>query len=188
MRAAALPILVLAGALSGCSDVVASSDFETNDDGWSMTGDVAPKPELHATGGNPGGCICGLDLMQSDIWYFVAPGKYLGNVSRAWGKRLTWDIKGSSTFFLIKGRDVVMQGPGVSIVFNVTDFPGLDWTPYAATLDVNSGWQLDTPDHPDATEADIKSVLSDLHALRIRGEFVDGPDHECLDNVEFGIK
>jgi hypothetical protein len=180
--------LLLAVALAGCSDTIASSDFEASADGWTMAGDVLPAPELRATGGNPGGCICGTDLMMADIWYFVAPSKYLGNVSRAYGKRLTWDIKGSSEFYLIKGRDLVMQGPGVSIIFNVTDAPGLDWTPYSATIDDKSGWKLDTPEQPDATADQIKQVLQDLHALRIRGEYVDGPDHECLDNVEFGIK
>lgn len=188
VHAARFSWLLLALALAGCSDEIASSDFEASADGWTMAGDVAPAPELRATGGNPGGCICGTDLMESDIWYFVAPSKYLGNVSRAYGKHLTWDIKGSSQFYLIKGRDVVMQGPGVSIIFNVDNAPGLDWTTYRATLDDKSGWKLDTPSQPDATADDIKSVLQNLHSLRIRGEFIDGPDRECLDNVEFGIK
>ncbi len=190
MRWARLTMLLLLPlALGGCpGDVVANSDFEASADGWTMTGDVAPQPELRATGGNPGGCICGTDLEQADIWYFVAPNKYLGDVSRAYGRRLTWDLKGSSIYFLLKGRDVVMQGPGISIVFNVKDAPGLDWTPYSATLEAGAGWKLDTAAQPDATEADIKSVLSNLHSLRIRGEYVDGPDHECIDNVEFGIK
>ncbi len=181
-------VLLLGAGLAGCTDVIANSDFEANADGWTMTGDVNPVPELHATGGNPGGCICGTDLDLGDIWYFVAPSKYLGNVSHAWGRRLTWDLKGSSIYYQIKGRDVVMQGPGLSIIYNIPSTPGLDWTPYEVTFDASSGWKIDTASQPDATEEDIKSVLANLHSLRIRGEFVDGPDHECLDNVEFGIK
>ena len=139
-------------------------------------------------GGNPGGHICGKDSKDGDIWYFVAPAKYLGNATTVYGKRLIWDLKQDKTFNQIRGRDVVLNGGGLALSFNIRYAPGTDWTPYSVTMDDTSGWLNENNGvGVAATAADIKSVLRNLTALRIRGEFYDGPnDSACLDNVYFG--
>lgn len=181
----------LCAALSACDGpgALVASQFNANAEGWTVNGD-GEGPELRAVGGNPGGHICGKDKNQGDLWYFVAPAPFTGDVSKAYGLRMTWDLKETRSTFLIKGRDVIIQGIGAAIVFNIKQTPGTDWTSYWARLDAsaNSGWKLDEPGFPDATELDIKNVFKSVKSLRIRGEFADAEDSACIDNVYFGIE
>jgi hypothetical protein len=179
-------------ASSSCGGVpsYASSAFEADDDAWTIgnNGD-GTKPQFNTAGGNPNGNICGQDQKDGDLWYFVAPPKFLGNASAAWGKRLTFDLRQGSTYNQIRGRDVVLNGGGLAISINFRFAPGLDWTPYSFRFDAEQGWAIDEPmgTGPAATEQDIKTVLGTLTSVRIRGEFYDGPnDVACLDNVYLG--
>lgn len=169
---------------------LASSLFEGDDEGWQLSGNGAQtRVELRKDGGNPNGNICGKDAQDGDTWYFVAPGKYLGNVTAAYGKRLIFDLKQYTYFNQIRGRDVVLNGGGLAVTWYSRYAPGLEWTPYSVTLDDQSGWVVDEPTGhgPPATADDLKRVLGNLTALRLRGEFYDGPnDVACLDNVYFG--
>ena len=137
--------------------------------------------------GNPGGDLCGKDQSDGDIWYFTAPRKFLGDASDAYGKRFTFDLKQFTIFNQVRGRDVVLNGGGLAVVWSLRFAPGLDWTPYSVRFDDTSNWKVDDVTPIDATEADLRTVLSDLNSVRIRGEFVDGPnDVACLDNVYLG--
>ena len=174
--------------LLACGPAAPSSTFEADDDGWTLGGNGATKPELRAAGGNPGGHLCAMDAVSGDLWYFIAPVHFLGDASRAFGLRLTWDLKQDQMFQQIKGRDVVLQGNGLSVVFNIRATPAREWTPYQVRIDGASGWKLDQdPDFPAATEAQLKTLLRNVTSLRLRGEFADGPDGACLDNVYFGV-
>ena len=113
----------------------AHSTFESGDDAWRLTGDANTQPDLLTSGGNPGGHICGTDQVGGSIWYFVAPQKFLGDASSIYGKRLTFDLKQDSIFNQIRGRDVVLNGGGLSIVYNMRSPPGTDWTPYSIALE-----------------------------------------------------
>jgi hypothetical protein len=188
LRLAPCLVLVLAcGCDCGGPAAYAHSIFETGDEAWQLAGDTDTQPVRESSGGNPGGHICGTDEVGGDIWYFVAPQKFLGDVSEVYGARLTFDLKQSSIFNQIRGRDVVLNGGGLSIVHNMRAPPGTDWTPYSVTLvESGSGWARDEAGFPAAVEADIRTVLRNLNALRIRGEYVDGSDSACLDNVYFG--
>ncbi len=183
--------------LVACSEggSLAGSSFDANDEGWSVNGDAAGKIELRSVGGNPGGHVCGKDGVNADLWYFVAPSRFLGDKSNVYEQRLTWDLKQDQMFQQVSGRDVVIQGTGLTIIFNLKATPGREWTAYSARLDAtaNSGWRVDQPGggdpttFPFATEAEMRSVLKNVTSLRFRGEFTDGPDSACLDNVFFGI-
>ena len=178
--------------LSACGGVqsLASSTFENDADGWALSGNGdGTGPTLQGNGGNPGGHLCGKDVKDGDTWYFVAPAKYLGNRTTAYGKRITWDLKQEKTFNLIRGRDVVLNGGGLALTYNVRSAPGTEWTPFSVSLDDTSGWLVENgaTQGMAVTAEDLKSVLRNLTSLRIRGEFYDGPnDSACLDNVYFG--
>ena len=176
--------------ISGCNGVAAyaASTFDANDENWTLNGDAAARVELRSVGGNPSGHICGKDSVNGDIWYFIAPGRFLGDASKVWGKRLTWDLKQDNMYQQIKGRDVVLQGNGLSIIFNIKATPAREWTSYEARIDELSGWKLDEAAEPAATDVQMKSVLKNITSLRIRGEFADGPDSACLDTVFFGLE
>ncbi len=186
-----LVVLLLACGATGCGGVpaFAGSTFESDNEGWTLSnnGDLTT-PTLMREGGNPGGHICGQDEGDGDVWYFVAPQRYLGNASATFGKRLTFDLKQGSIFNQVRGRDVILNGGGLAVRWNLRFAPGLDWTPYSARLDADSGWRIDEPSDqgPPVTEDELRLVLGDLRSLRIRGEYVDGPDSACLDNVYFG--
>lgn len=173
--------------LCGCHDVEAYAldRFEVDAHGWSLTGDANSTPELKDSGGNPGGNICGTDEIGGDIWYFVAPETYLGDASKSYGKRLTFDLKQNNLYQLIKGRDVLLATDGIRIRYDLREIPGTDWTLYSLTLDETDAWKNDTTAEP-ATQSEIKTVLRNVRSLRIRGEYADGPDSACLDNVIFG--
>lgn len=181
--------LAVAGlALCACGPAShASSTFEGDKEGWALSNNGGQTdPTLERTGGNPAGMLCGRDQGDGDIWYFVAPRKYLGNASAVYGKRLTFDLQQGNIFNQIRGRDVVLNGGGISLVKGFPDTPGTDWTPRRVGFDTNSGWIVEGTNQA-ATDDDLKAVLRNLTALRIRGEFVDGPqDTACLDNVYLG--
>ncbi len=184
-------LLLTISLFAGCgpaNGAVSFSTFDADDEGWTLTGDAERLPDLRGEGGNPTGTICGSDKMESDVWYFVAPPKFLGDVARAYGSRLTFDLKTSSTNAPVQGRDVVLQGPGESLVFTLPRTPSLDWTPFSVVLTPSGGWRADgAGTGPLATEAQLKGVLKNLSSLRIRGEYVDGPDTACIDNIALGL-
>lgn len=184
MRGFAVLLLLTIGPACGTPNGFVGSTFEANDEGWSLNGDATGKAELRSPGGNPGGHICGKDSVNGDIWSIG----FLGDASKTYGKRLTWDLKQDNMYQQLKGRDVVLQGSGLSLVFNIKATPAREWTAYEARLDDLSGWKLDEAGFPAATEAQLKSVLKSLTSLRLRGEFADGPDSACLDNVFFGTE
>jgi hypothetical protein len=162
------------------------STFEAGDESWILSGDpTSTHPDDLPTGGNPGGNLCGTDGESFDIWSFDAPLNYLGNAERAYGKKVTWDLKQLQLRNPVRGRELVIQGGGLSAFWNAKELPGLAWTSFSARLDDSSGWNLDMEGGP-ASEADLRLILRNLTAVRFRGEFVDGPDRACLDNVFFG--
>lgn len=165
----------------------ASTLFEGDDEGWLIAGNSeVTRPSFKATGGNPGGNLCATDADPVEFFYFVAPGKFLGSMTDVAGKFLIFDLKINQMFNLQRGRDVVLNGGGLSLVKSFSDTPGTDWTPRRVGFDGAGGWIVEGTNQP-ATDDDVKTVLRNLTALRIRGEFVDGPqDTACLDNVYVG--
>lgn len=159
-----------------------SSDFATGIDGWSFIADVKEFDWI-ATGGNPGGYLEAVDYAYGDVWYFVAPSKFLGDKSAYSGGKLDFDLKQSPTDSQFNDEDIVITGGGKTIVFDTASNPGTDWTHYSVTLDTTSDWRLDKLGGTVATQADIDAVLANVTALRIRGEFVSGGDTGGLDNV-----
>lgn len=185
--------LALAVVTAGCGPSIpsrASSLFEGDDEAWVIAGNGdSTRPQFKATGGNQNGNLCATDLAPGDVFYFVAPAKYLGTVTDVFGKRLTFDLKTSSQFNLLKGRDVVLNGGGLGLVQNIKAVPGQDWTPYAFRLDEASGWLVEDSNSrgEPASAEQVKTVLTNLTAIRIRGDYVDGQsDETCIDNVYFG--
>ncbi|MGD9861712.1 MAG: laminin B domain-containing protein [Pseudodonghicola sp.] len=158
------------------------STFDTGIDGWSFVADVK-EFDWVATGGNPGGYIEAVDYAYGDVWYFVAPEKFLGDKSAYAGGDLQFDLKQSSLSSQFDDEDVVITGGGKTIVLNTVNNPGLDWTHYAVTLDTDTDWRLNSVSGAVASQADIDTVLSDVTSLWIRGEYVSGSDTGGLDNV-----
>jgi hypothetical protein len=160
-----------------------SSRFEGGDEGWRVFGDVEQgtgKPDYLASGGNPGGCLSADDDVQGGTWYWQAPAKFYGNFSQAYGQTLTFDLKQSSIDNQFDNQDVILTGAGITIHLDTLSHPDTSWTSYSVRLDISEAWRVGDVA---ATSSDIETVLGALEDLKIRGEYVNGPDTGGLDNV-----
>lgn len=197
----ATPDEIAANPSSASAGPKASSGFDADAEGWTVAGDAqatSTAPDYNGMGGNPGGLITAKDDTTGGVFYFVAPAKYLGNASSVFGKKLTFDLMTTSVASPFKAYGVLLSGGNTTVVALLpTDpTPANMWKSYSFALDLTGGWKLvsgadvaaesDFSKAPDASESQLKAVLSDLKILRIRGEFNDGPDTGALDNVRFG--
>lgn len=187
---------------AGSTDLIASSGFDRDAEGWTITGDAqseSVKPDFNGTGGNPGGLITAKDDVTGGTFYFVAPAKYLGDDSKAYAKWLTFDLKTTSAASPFEAYGVMLSGGGTSVIAMMPHdpVPAGEWVSYAFRLDPSEDWQVVSgtdiapdssfSDAPKATESQLRTVLGKLALLRIRGEYNDGPDEGSLDNVRFGV-
>ncbi len=173
---------VMAGMLwSGYAAANIVSTFDSDADGWSATGDVHGFEWL-ATGGNPDGRIHAVDDATGATWYFIAPPKFLGDQSAAYGQTLSYDI-------LISARDgspwhsphVELVSSAMNVHIDAAAPTAGAWDSYSFELSETAGW-VDASDSA-ISQADMLSVLGNLTGLRIRGEFLTGGDNAYLDNV-----
>ncbi len=165
--------------------IIAESHFDTSDEDWRTYGDAqhfTGIPDYDSTYGNPGGTICATDDNLFGVWDWRAPSKFLGNICFGYGETLTLDLTQSGEGDLVDDEDVVLVGGGYKLVIELPSSPGETWSSYSFTLDESSGWKnAQTGNAP--TKQEMLAVLWALNDLRLRGEYTDGPDQGCLDNV-----
>ncbi|MBF0235856.1 MAG: hypothetical protein HQK65_22905, partial [Desulfamplus sp.] len=165
---------------------------------WFQAKDVA---DYKLSGGNPGGHLSWVGD-QRDWWFFTTySSKYRGDRSFALGKKLTFDLKTDNTktgdSFLIP--IVVLSGKNASgndmHIFQLqSDHPEPEatWRSYSISLDGASGWKMSTKSsltsYVDATDDNVRQVLSTLTSLRIRGEYGSYRATGGLDNVVLGAQ
>jgi len=161
------------------------STFDSSVEGWTVAGDPSAQPTFVATGGNPGGFSRVADTVSGATMYWAAPPRFRGDRSGDYGGELSFDLKQSSVTSQFDDDDVVLSGGGLTLVFNTPQNPGIDWTHYAVSLTETAGWKNKaTGSAP--TKAQMVAVLASLTSIRIRAEYVTGPDTDDLDNVVFG--
>jgi hypothetical protein len=157
-----------------------TSTFDTDDDGWTMLGDVASSG-WQATGGDPGGYYQWVDAATGADSYFNAPSKFLGDMSAYYGGSLTYSLQDTGDNY--NGvPDIKLIGDGMELDFYDAGTPGItpSWGNFSATLTA-SGWE--TTGGSAATTQEMDEVLGDLTQLEIRGEYVDGGETGGIDNV-----
>ncbi|MFN0015660.1 MAG: laminin B domain-containing protein [Saprospiraceae bacterium] len=164
-----------------------TSTFDTNNEDWGASGD--PQSSIAAwlpTGGMPGGNIRVTDAATGGTWYFEAPLKFRGNKCDAYGRYLRWDQYTSDTTNSqpYGGRpDVVIEGAGMTLIFDNAQNPQLAWTHYDLLLREDAGWHLNDLTGPTPSQAQFRTVLANVTAFRIRGEYRSQADYGGLDNV-----
>ncbi len=184
-------ILILAALLcfgfTAKSQATISSTFNSDNDGWKIEGDASSSTPIYKlTDGNPGGYISADDTESSGTWFFSAPNKFLGDLSTLYDKNIEFDLRQHSNMtnqYNHIGGDVIIEGNGLVIVFNTTDNPSSVWTSYSIPVSADAGWSLNNIDGNLANETEIRSVLTNVTKIKIRGEFESGPDIGDLDNV-----
>lgn len=173
----------------GEQPVPVDSAFESDGEGWVVIGDAqrGTIPDYHATGGNPGGFISATDDVQGRSYYFLAPPKFLGDQSDAYGQYFTYDLVDvPSAPGLVRADDVTLSNGNVTLIYD-TAHPRVTWTPFRIPLIETAGWINATTRRP-ATPAEMTSVLSALSLLLIRGEYVNGAESSAIDNVVLGAR
>jgi len=180
---AALVCLLGAPAPSGSQvRTLVADDFETSTNGWLISGDTgAFEPQLHPSGGDPGGYISHVDEALGETWYFRAPEDVLRALPAAENGTLTYSLKQSAEVPGILDDDIVIVGPAGRLSFRFAAPPGTQWTPFAVKFTAGAGWRWNW--NAPATQAQIRSVLANPTSLEIRGEYQTGPDEGGLDHV-----
>lgn len=163
------------------------SNFDTNNENWRASGDpLSPTPAWEATGGNPGGFIRVTDAATGGTWYFEAPNAFKGNKCDAYERYFRWDQFTSDTTnqqAFGGNPDLIIEGGGITLAFDNAQNPGLTWTHYDVLLREDAGWRLNNNNGPVPTQAQFRSALANITALRIRGEYRAQADFGGLDNV-----
>ncbi len=163
------------------------SAFDTDNEGWRASGDpISTIPAWQASGGNPGGYIRVTDAAIGGTWYFEAANRFKGNKCDAYDKFLRWDQFTSDTSNQQPfggNPDVVLEGAGLTLVFDNAQNPGLTWTHYDIRLREDTGWRLNNINGAQPSQAQFRAALGNITALRIRGEYRSQADFGGLDNV-----
>jgi len=195
-----LPMLMLAllvGVHSSAAQTAPApitSNFDADTEGWTtrFINNQAnpPVPVWQETGGNPGGYIQGQDTQNGPQWYWVAPAKFYGDRSAAYGNELTFDLTTTDIRNPIREiPSVIMSGGGLTIEYPTSVLPTQQWTTIRIRLDETAGWTTrssgGTPGTP-VTADQMRAVLASLTSLQLRAEYNFGPDINSLDNVVFG--
>jgi hypothetical protein len=173
-RIAAATAIAFALSIAQASADTISSTFDMGAEGWSA---VDPTTDYTAswqsTGGNPGGFLQGAETNPlGGTGYFIAPSKFLGNLSAYAGGILTYDLKVIQGSDFFSDVDVIISSGANSVSWTSNINPvGDGWVTFQVQLNqANLG-------------SNLASILSNVTEFQIRGEFINGPEVEGLDNV-----
>lgn len=171
-----------AATLAG-SPVAITSSFDTDAEGWSTDKD-ARNFRWEPAGGNPGGFVAADDIGSGQYWRFAAPGAYLGDLSAYYGQTLSYELKQLGVVGTVTNQsDIDIVGGGITLEYRFGVAPAGEWTSFSVALTEGVGWEVaGSP----ASETQIRSVLTNVTSLSIRGEFRVGTDSCGLDNVQLG--
>jgi len=183
-RIAVFLVILFANTWASAANVI-QSDFVTDAEGWLLAGDATTSiPSYVAAGGNPGGYLNGTDLTVGGVWFWQAPSKFLGDRSLSFGQTLSFDLRMRGSGPLFEDSDVRLQGGGLDLHVDLSPVPqNVDWTSYSVALDETGDWRIGSRTGTAATAVQIQQALASVTSLRIRGEFISGPDNGDLDNV-----
>lgn len=170
---------LLIGALT-LQSAAQRSEFNTYDQCWATEGD-ASSPMYNTTGGHPSGFIQAADLGTGGTWYFSAPYAYLGNKLSSFQRHLRFDWQTDHPGPSYDGKDVILEGAGISIYYKVPGAIATSWTTVSVLLDT-MGWR-DMSSGAAVSRPIFKTVISGLNKILIRGEFSNKLDVGGLDNV-----
>lgn len=159
-----------------------TSTFDTDADGWTHApgGDTDSTVTYSHTGGNPGGAVVLSDAAEGNTDYFLAPSKYLGNDSSAYGGTLSFDLK--DTLAYAGGANVIeiTGNVGQTLTYDTGAFAANTWDHATAVLTESSGWMLGGTA---PTQSQFQAILGSVTSLEILGDFTAGNDTTTLDNV-----
>jgi Laminin B (Domain IV) len=172
-RIAAATAVAFALSIAQASADTISSTFDTGPEGWSALDPTLDyTASWQSTGGNPGGFLQGTENFPAGgTGYFIAPSKFLGNLSAYAGGTLTYDLKVQGSAYFSDVDVIISSGANsVSWTSNINSV-GDAWVTFQVQLNqANFG-------------SNLASILPNVTEFQIRGEFINGAELEGLDNV-----
>jgi hypothetical protein len=179
-------LTLAASALPVFGETIAST-FDSDVDGWTVNHDGVGPTWMLGTGGN--GFIEGQDDPVGATWWFVAPGKFLGDKSAFYDGIFSFRLRQSNDNpSLSPDADVLLHGKvdgtDVNLVADILD-RGYYWRTFTLSLTGGSSspWHIATIEGALASESDVRAVLATLSSLWIKGENANGYDWARLDDV-----
>ena len=119
-------LLIIIFLLFKCQQKKVCSYFNNNDEGWKVVGDVQnafAKPDYHNIDGNPGGYLSATDETTGGVWYWNAPGKFLGSKKAAFNNKLQYDLKQSDLNNQFEAADVILESKDLTLVYKSPSHP-----------------------------------------------------------------
>lgn len=175
----------MALATAASATTLASSSFDLGTDGWlAVNGSTAIT--WIDIGGASGGYVKASDVATGGLWFFAAPAAYTGDQHAAYGAQLSYFLRSESASAPLGTPYAQVQllgDNGVLLTWSSRVDPSSTWTPYTVTFHTAAGWTTGSLSGPLASEAEIRSVLSNVKALRIRGDYAQAVDTTGLDSV-----
>ncbi|HEY9005395.1 MAG TPA: FG-GAP-like repeat-containing protein [Ohtaekwangia sp.] len=171
------------------------SNFNSSADGWTCVeqGGTSVTPSYSATGGNPGGYLSEdfftTSLPNSNQWYWQAPVKFLGNQSLSYNQTLSFDLQQSQNGTDTSVGDIILTNTvdGIYLFYPLPTRPATgSWSSYTVSLHETAGWKKGSLFGPAPTKDELKRVLVNLTALKIRAKYmgvVTGSYIARIDNV-----
>src|SRR6185503_12924313 len=176
------------GNKSTCQQTVAVLDrfqgtFDFADEGWRVVaGEDIFVPVCVAAGGQSGSYIMAEDSTVGNDWFWLAPPKYSGDRSVYYDGHLQFSLMQAGPNSAYQTYDVILSGSGQTLVLNLSQAPGTNWSSYSVWLNEQAGWWNTTADRP-ATQSEIVTVLATLTTMLIRGDYTLANGSGALDSV-----
>lgn len=132
-----------------------------------------------------GGFIGAKDV-TTQAFFFDAPRDFLGDKSAYYGGALKFSMKSDTNNFLGDNVVALVGRNGTVLVAEIPGRPEKEWSDFQIPLDTEKTcFRLGSKNGDIASEETVRSVLGDLEALRISGEWGDPVvETTSLDNVE----
>ncbi|MFS0736543.1 PEPxxWA-CTERM sorting domain-containing protein [Sphingomonas sp. 1P06PA] len=173
----------LACAMPAHAAVIASSDFATGDEGWTIGEFTGIGPNLTPTYDPIGQLISTGDVAANVA--FIASSAYLGDQSGAFGGSISFDLSDASN----DGTNyspLSLTGAGITLYARPTPPPSTTALSAFNISLVGASFVTSDPfgtSGATATDAQLLAVLADLDQLAILADWQSGGDFSQLDNV-----
>lgn len=167
-----------------------TSNFDSDREGWTVTGDFFPLVHF-AVGGDEGGFIGYNDQAVGDSIDFIAPAKFTGDLSAYLGGTISYALRVTTSdpdFYSWTDLWIASPVGTLTLENQITrlDAPIGAWTSYDFVLGESQDWRFQATGSDiklPAGDASIGLVLSNVTRFAIRGEFIDGDEFDALDSV-----
>lgn len=142
--------------------------FYTDDPDWHTQDPRIDEVQYDASVGNPGGSLYRSEEIYGITEYFSSPESFLGDKGFIFGGYLSFDLRQSEVReeHEFNAPDVMLESNTTVLLHVFGSPPQVDWTSYQVDLDESFGWNH--LDGSPASENDLREVISDLTAVRIR--------------------